>query len=219
MTEHLRDLKKRLATVRDIETAAAVLEWDQETYMPPGAADARAEQIATIRQIGHERMTASEVGLLIDRLSEADGMGPDDTALVRIARRDFERATKLPETLVSRLARAVSLAKESWKKAREENDFSLFASDLDHILDLNREKAEALGYTDSVYDPLLDEFEPGFTTARLDTLFTDLRSALVPIVHQIAERPMPDASFLRGRFSADAQWDFGIRVIEGFGFD
>ncbi len=187
--------------------------------MPPGAVKARAEQIATIRQIAHDRLTSDEVGVLIDKISKAGDLEEIDDALVRIVRRDYDRATRLPATLVARLARTVSIAKESWKRAREEDDFSLFASNLESILDLNREKAEALGYDQSIYDPLLDEFEPDFTTRQVEDLFQHLRSELVPIVRAIAERDEPDTSFLHARFRADDQWDFGVRVIEDFGFD
>ncbi len=215
----LSRLKKRLGKIRDVESTAAVLEWDQETYMPPGAVKARAEQIATVRQIGHDWLTSDEIGTLIDEVETEGELSEIDEALLRVVRRDYERATRLPKTLVARLAKAVSLAKESWKTAREKDDFSIFAPDLESILELNREKAEALGYEDSIYDPLLDEFEPDFTGREVEELFSRLRSELVPIVHAIAEREEPDTSFLRARFPTDVQWDFGIRVIEDFGFD
>ncbi len=216
----LEELKDILGRVRDLESTAAVLEWDQETYMPPQAVESRANQIGTVRQLAHEMFVDQRVGDLLDALT--DEISPEDTpndSLVRVAKRDYDRATCLPPTLVSRLARASAIAKEAWKKAREADRFETFAPHLRTIVDLNVEKAEAIGYTGSIYDPLLDEFEPEMTTSQISALFDDLRSRLVPVVEAIAKAPGIDDSILRRRYPRDAQWNFGMAVIRDFGYD
>ncbi|NNE45894.1 MAG: carboxypeptidase M32 [Rhodothermales bacterium] len=220
MPDHLSELRTHLARVRDLESAAAVLEWDQETYMPAGSIESRANQIGTLRQMAHDAATSDRVGSLLQTLEEMHDDGDDfTTSLIRIARRDYDRATRLPPTLVSRLARVSAIAKEAWKEARDTDRFDLFSPHLRQIVELNIEKAESLGFTESVYDPLLDEFEPGMTAAEVSTLFLELRAKLVPIVRAIAAAPQVDDSILRRRYPHDAQWRFGESVIRDFGYD
>ncbi len=222
MKENFEKLKARLARVMDLNAAAAMLEWDQETYMPPGAAGVRALQISTLRKLAHEHLTADEIGALLDRLEPAvSGLDPASTeaALVRVTRRDYERARKLPGRLVAALAEASAHAREAWKTARETDTFETFAPHLERLVALNVEKAETLGYEEHLYDPLLDEFEPGMKTADVEQVFAELRAELVPLVHAIAERPAPDETVLYRPFDPQKQWDFGEAVIRNFGFD
>ncbi len=222
MKENLEKLRSRLARMMDLNAAASALEWDQETYMPPGAAAVRALQIATLRKLAHEHLTDETIGTLLDRLApEVAGLDPASTAaaLVRETRRDYERARKLPSRLVSALAEASANAREAWKTARENDSFDTFAPHLERLVALNLEKAETLGYEEHVYDPLLDEFEPGMRAAEVEQVFEGLRAKLVPLVHAIAERPAPDETVLHRPFDPQKQWDFGIAVIRNFGFD
>ena len=215
-------LKERLSHVADLNGAAAVLEWDQETYMPPGGAVARAHQIATLHRLAHEHFTADETGALLDRLTGDRGdLDPasHDAALLRVTRRDLDRARKIPAALVSAMAEASSHAREAWKTARETDTFATFAPHLQRIVDLNVEKAEALGFEDRLYDALLDEYEPDMKTATLEQVFSDLRAELVPIVQAIGRAPAPDDAFLRRPYDPGRQWDFGVAVIRDFGFD
>ena len=218
----LDTLKSLLGRAHDLSAAAHVLEWDQETYMPHGAAEARAHQIATLRQLAHEHFTSSEMGDLLDEaLHSLNGVDPldNDAAIVRIAKRDYDRKKKLPADLVAEMARTVSQAKQAWKEARETNTFATFEPLLKRLVKLNIQKAEAMGYEDQVYDALLDEYEPGMRTAEVDAIFRGLRQELVPIVQQIQEQPKPDNGFLFEHFDAQKQWDFGLKVIRDFGYD
>ena len=220
--DNLAALKSALGRVKDIESAAHILEWDQETYMPSGAAEARAHQIATLRQLAHEHFTSEEMGdLILEAEQSINGASPLDTeaAIVRVTKRDYEKAKKLPANLVAELARSVSRAKETWKEARASNTFSIFAPLLERLIDLNIQKAEAYGYTDKVYDALLNEYEPGMATADVETLFRDLREQLVPIVQRIQEAPQPDGKILYQHFDHQKQWDFGLDVIRDFGYN
>lgn len=220
MNDTLSLFKNRIARISDLNHSAALLEWDQETYMPDGAAAARAHQISTLRTMSHEMLIAAETEQLIQRLEsdrlEASSLDADH---VRIARKDFDRATRIPTKLVADLAETAALSRGAWMKARAQDEFQLFAPHLEKIIDLCRQKAEALGYDGEIYDPLLDEFEPGMTTAHVRTVFADLREKLVPIVEQIATCPAPKDDFLYAHYPRDAQWEFGLGVVREFGYD
>ncbi len=222
MQERFDELKTLLARVADLNAAADVLEWDQETYMPDGAAGARAHQVATLRKLAHEFFTADEVGTLLEALAPAtQGLDPVSTeaSLVRVARRDYEKAFKIPAALVAEMAEAVARGKQAWRKARATDTYATFAPHLERLIDLNVQKAEALGYDDCLYDALLDQYEEGMKTATVEAVFADLRARLVPIVHAIAEREPPDNRVLHQPFDKQKQWDFGLEVIKDFGYD
>lgn len=220
--ERLTDLRERLGRVMDLRAAASVLSWDQETYMPDGAAEARAAQLATVQSLAHEHFTSENVGRLLEDLeplvADLDPLSTD-AALVRVVGRDFQKARKLPPDLVARFAKAVSRAKQAWKKARAEDHFAHFEPHVRTLIELNIEKAEAYGYEDHIYDALLDDYEPGMKTALVTEIFDDLRKELVPIVQEIADRPPVNDAILHQRFDTGLQWEFGMEVIKDFGYD
>ncbi len=222
MSSAISRLTELLHTVADIRAAKAVLEWDQETYMPSGAAEGRACQIATLERVAHERFTSDEAGALLEAAEqESVGLDPDSNAacLVRSTRRDFNRLVKLPLRLVTDLAETSALALEAWRGARSANAFTRFRPHLERLLDLNREKTEALGFEEEAYDALLDEYEPDMRASTLDRIFHEVQARLVPIVEAIAAQPPVDDSVLRRRYDTQKQWDFGLRVIGDFGYD
>src|ERR671938_401316 len=153
-------LKDRLATISDLNSANGLLFWDRQTYMPEGGVAGRAEQMATLSRLAHEMFTDAETGRLLDSSGKPDPSSEQGT-LVRRARRDYERATKLPAELVEEITRVTALAEPAWAKAREESDWSVFAPHLEKIVPLKKQAAEALGYDDPPYDDLLDGSEPG----------------------------------------------------------
>ena len=143
---------------------------------------------------------------------------------MRVTTRDYERATKIPAELVARIARATSLGQQAWQEARQASSFADFSPHLEHIIELMREKAESLGYEDHIYDPLLTEFEPGMSTARLEEVFADLRDELVPIVEALSSAAADAPAHhtpppLDRSYDEQGQWDFGIAVMKDFGFD
>jgi carboxypeptidase Taq len=216
-------LRTLLGHVHDLRQAAAVLEWDQETQMPPGGAEARARQLATLRRLAHERFTSDEVGALLDKLNCNNGSPLSlEASLLRVARRDYERARRLPADLVADLAEAAATGKQAWKRARENDDFNHFAPHLERLVALSQRKADALAplfENERRYDALLDEYEPGMTTAEVERVFEPLRKELVPIVDAIREQNGPDASLLTRSYDEDEQIRFGEAVIETFGYD
>ena len=222
MGSKLNELKEKLGTISDISAATAVLSWDQETYMPSGSAAARAKQLATLQRLAHDSFTSEEMGTLIEHAKvELNGDGPDsdDVRLMSVVSRDYERQTKLPSSLVSEMAEASSAAKQAWKKAYHESDFDSFKPLLARNVELKIKQAEAFGYTDNIYDPLLDQFEPGMSTAHVSQIFSDLKPKLIALVKQIAERDQPQDEFLHIDYDEQTQIAFGEKVIRDFGFD
>ncbi|MFN8499683.1 MAG: carboxypeptidase M32 [Anaerolineae bacterium] len=210
-------------TLSDIAAAGAVLEWDQEVMMPPKGGEGRAHQAATLAAIHHEKLTAPRTGDVIARLTEAMADGGAYTiaerALVREMKRQFDLAVKVPPRLVRQLAEAASRGVEVWRQARASNDFALFAPSLRHTYDLKRQLAENLGYTDSPYDALLDQFEPGMTAAQVGSLFGPLRDQTLALLARIKAAPQVDVSVIQGEWDGQKQWDFGIRVLGDMGYD
>jgi carboxypeptidase Taq len=215
----LQLLRERLAIISDVNAAEAALSWDQQTYMPEGGVAGRAEQLATLRRLAHEMLVSDETGRLLGNVEEP---APDseDSALVRLVRREYQRATRLPAELVAELARASALAQPAWERARARSDWPSFTPHLEKIVGLQRETAEHLGYEDHPYDALLDLYEPGARKARLQAMFEELKTELVPMIREIGELPDEDRSRpLYGEFDEAKQEEFGRGVISAFGYD
>ena len=222
----LEPLTTRLLEIRRIQSAAAVLSWDQETYMPAGGGAARAEQIATLEGLAHHRLVSAEIEtLLTEWIDPATGQAADSwdepsRSLLRETWRDFSRAKKLPSDFVIRLSRECSLAQQAWVTAREESRFSKFLPSLKIILDLKRDEARYLGYRNSPYDALLDTYEPGATIAQLAPLFTQLRERLVPLLRRVqASHVTIDDRCLHQSFDQSKQVEFGRLVLTAMGYD
>ena len=216
------DYDTLIELVRETQTLASVqelLDWDQETYMPPNGVTARAEQLATLAKTTHERQTDPRIGELLDKI---DGTlnDPLQAANLRETRRDYDRAVKIPSDLVARIAKAGSHAQKAWAKAREQSAFSKFEPQLVKLLDLKREVAELIGYDGEPYDALLDEFEPGERAETVAKVFAELRGPLSEFVRQIAEASTrPDESIVRREFPRLAQEAFARKLAEAVGFD
>jgi carboxypeptidase Taq len=218
----LAELKHRLLEIDDLVAAGAVLGWDQATYMPQGGASARARQGATLSRLAHEKLTDPAVGKLLDDLaSYGSGLSydSDDASLLRIARRDFEKAVKLSPSYVARASAAGSASYDAWTRARPANDFASMVPFLEKAIDLSREYAAFFAPYKHVADPLIDAAEEGMTTASIRSLFAELRRELLPLVRAISDQPGPSDDCLRGSFGEMAQLDFSLFVIKSFGYD
>jgi len=223
MGEGLERLRRIIGVVMDLEGAAGLLGWDQQTYMPRGGAQGRAMQLATLRRLGHERLVSEETGEALEAAeSEVEGLDPDsdEARLVRKVRRDFDKARKVPADWVGEFSRVTALAHEDWEKARAEADFPRFRPHLEKILQLRRQYAEFFAPYDHVYDPLLDDFEPGMKTAEVKAVFDELRGEQVALIQEIVERGSPvDDSVVHQRFEEEKQRDFGLEVAKALGYD
>ncbi len=219
----LEQLKEILAETTDLGRAALLLEWDQETNMPPGGVQSRAEQLSTLLRLSHVRFTSDEVGHLLDRLEDdVDGapFDSDEASLVRVTRRDYDDARRLPPDLVAEVAKAGSVARPHWEKARKEANFSLFAPYLEKNVELNRRIADALGYEKRPYDALLNRYEPGLKTDELEDIFAEVKRAVVPLVADIARHAdaVDDRVLYRG-FDTDLQLSYALDVVKRLGYD
>ena len=217
-------LKDRLATISDLRSVKSLLFWDQQTYMPRGAVAGRAEQGATLSRLSHEMLVDAETGRLLDASGKPDPSS-ERGALLRRARRDYERAAKMPVELVARTSRVTALSESAWVRAREKSKWSLFAPHLQEILSLKREAAEYLGYEHHPYEALLDAYEPGAKKAQLEAMFEELKRGIVPLIRAVAERNAERsrdgedrAAPLYGRFGEGRQEEFGRAVISAFGY-
>ncbi|TMC71874.1 MAG: carboxypeptidase M32 [Chloroflexi bacterium] len=223
MSDSLQRLKEILGEVTDVNRASAVLTWDQETYMPPGGVANRADQLTTLRRLAHVRFTSEEVGRLLEEAEGEVGGLPfdsDDASIVRVTRRDYDLARKLPTELVAEIARAGATARPVWQKARQDSDFTLFEPYLERNVELNRKVADALGYRERPYDALLDRTEPGLTTDQLEAIFAQLKGAIVPLVGDVARHSeaVDDSVLYRG-FDPDAQVAYALQVVIKLGYD
>ncbi len=216
-------LKDHLAEVKALSEAVAVLGWDQQTYMPAGGAAGRAAQITALVRVIHEKATSQDLARLLDVAERAGGSDPDgdDAALLRAARRDFDKATRIPTDLAGEMARVTTLAHEEWAAARDASDWARFAPWLEQILGLTRQVADHLGHGGERYDALLDQYEPGMTTAQVRAMFDALQPGAVSLVRRIAERGpgAVDDSVLRREFDEAKQEEFGKGVVRALGFD
>lgn len=219
----LQQLKEVLGVVSDLERTAELLAWDQETCMPPGGVSARASQAATVSRLAHERLTSPEVGSLLEKAeSEVAGLpfDSDDASLVRVARRDYDDQVKLPPDLVADMARAMSEAQPVWAEARERSDWKLFEPRMQTTVDLARRVAEAYGYERKPMDALIAHYEPGLTATQVESIFSQLKSAIVPLVREIGERAdAVDDSVLDGDYDPARQIALSLEVVQQLGYD
>lgn len=191
--------------------------------MPPGGVAGRASQLSTLSRLAHVRFTSDEIGRLLED-AEGDVAGlpfdSDEASLVRVTRREYEQDRKLPPDLVAEIALAGSTARPFWQKARKDADFKTFAPYLEKNVELSRRLAEALGYKERAYDALLDRTEPGLTTDQLETIFAELRKAIVPLVADIARHAdaVDDTVLYRG-FDPDLQVGYALDLVTKLGYD
>jgi carboxypeptidase Taq len=223
VTDQLQQLRARLGELEDLRNTAGLLGWDQQTMMPPRGAESRAESLATVERISHEMFVSADTGRLIEAAaSELNGSSPDtdEASLVRVTRRRWEKARRVPSELAADLARAASIGQEAWVKARRDSDFAAFAPYLQRNIELARRYVDCFDTYDCAYDVLLDDFEPGMKTADVAALFAELRNELVPLIATVAEHQANvDASPLHGNFPIDRQRALVDEIVRMMGFD
>ncbi|HCQ37990.1 MAG TPA: carboxypeptidase, partial [Verrucomicrobiales bacterium] len=170
-----------------ISTTAAVLGWDQETFLPPKAVDYRARQLGWLSGKAHELATSSEWERALAEAEAEDSTNALESANLREFRHHYDRSAKLSRELVELETRTSSRAKAAWMQARKESNFSLFAPDLETLLDIARQKADLWGFREEPYDALLEEYERGSTTAEVADLFNSCRDAIIEIAREAVE--------------------------------
>ncbi len=217
------ELIKRSREQHLLASCSALLGWDEQTYMPVGGAEHRGNQSALLAGLHHERATDPTIDALLLQVEGSDLVADPESppaVNVREIRRTYRRLTRLPRTLVEELARSTSRGHQEWIVARRNRDFKQLRPTLELIFKLKRHEADCLGFTDSAYDALLDEYEPGAKSRELATLFSALRNDLVPLVAAIAgAKSRPDASVLHREFPLDRQRILGETAASAIGFD
>ena len=200
MEEKFSLLKQHLAQIEDLEGALRLMRWDQQTYMPTGASQTRADQIATISRMVHELQTRDELGQLLEDLNNAVNQwdyDSDEASIIRINWREYQNLVKIPAEKMEAFTAASSMAYEVWKQARAESNFDLFSPQLDKLLNLQLEFTEFLGEgMENPYDSLIDFYEPGMLAQAVDNVFTNLKPKLVNLIQSIGEKNQLDDSFL-----------------------
>jgi carboxypeptidase Taq len=222
MEEKLNEFKQLLAEITDLGRAQALLGWDQQVYMPRGGAEDRGNILETLATITHNKFVSKEMGALIEKLRPyAEKLDPesDDACLIKRIAHNYDKETKVSMKWVGEFARVTTIAQGVWEEAKHKNDFKLFQPHLEKIVELRKEYAEFFKPYDHVYDPLLDDFEPGLKTKEVKEIFGKLRPQQVDLLKKIAAKKEIDDSFLHIPYPEQGQWDFGVDVITHFGYD
>lgn len=222
MASKLDELKSILAEVADIRSAVSLLGWDQQTYMPAGSGAARGLQLATLSKLAHSTATSARVGDLLGELirdAGAEDPDSDDTALLRVASRDYDKAVRVPPEFIAEQAVVTTRAFESWQEARSKQEFSIFHPHLEKVIELVRRYITFFPPADHPYDVLLDDYEPGMKTAEVQRIFAALRPKQVDLIRAISVRPQVNDKFVHGKFNDLRLWNFSADVTRRLGYD
>src|SRR5687767_6043481 len=203
-------------------TSASVLHWDQETYMPPKGAETRGDQVSLLARLAHQQFTHPRIGEMLATVESSDlvkDRESDAAVNVRELRRSYDRATKIPATLVAELSKTAVLGHHAWIDARKRSDYAAFKPWLAKMLDLRKQEANYVGYKTVIYDALLDEYEPHETTENLKRVFESLRDPLIELVGKIksSQRTAP-VQILERHYPAAAQEFFARDAAKAVGF-
>ena len=218
----MNNYEKYRATMRkiaDIQYASAVLNWDQETYMPPKGAEFRAQQLSTLAGIGHELAVSAELGDLLNLLSSDTSLSEKEKRNIKQSLKNYNDNKKYTTEFVQELSKTISETFQAWQKAKTDNDFSLYAPHLEKLVKLKREECKLLGTFAHPYDALLNQYEPGAKTADLEKLFADVREQLVSFVKKIAAKTQNKDAFMFTHFDKQKQWDLGLELLTQMGYD
>ena len=211
--------RDHMQKIADLRYSNAVLQWDQETYMPKGGAANRGRQVATLSETAHEWFTAEKTVQLLAALLQRTDLPEDDRRNVELTRYDLDKAVKLPASFVRRQSEAVNKAFHLWLESRQANRFAIFEPALEVLVELKREEAALLGYEAHPYDALLNDYEKGCTVAFLDEVFGNLKAPLQELIDRATAAPLIDNAFLHQFIPKEKQWAFSIDLLQKMGFD
>ena len=211
-----QELKRKIA---DIEGAVALLNWDQETYIPSAGADFRARQVATLSGIQHEWQTSGQMEDLLFSLEKDNSLTPGQRQNVKECLKEFRRNKKLSTSFIEAKSKQISVCFHQWMEAREKEDYTLFAPELEKLIQLKQEEARLYGYSDHPYNALLELYEEENNISRLDELFSGVKTELKGLLEAIRQKPLPDNSFLHQEYPRQQQWDFSIALLKNMGYD
>jgi carboxypeptidase Taq len=223
MKDRYEELRKKLAEIHDVHMARSILSWDQHTKMPPKAGEIRAEQLGTLDRIAHELFIDDDIGALLEELrpyEESHDYDSDEASLLRVTRREYAKATRVPSDLRAELTRAGAIALAAWVEARQKSDYTIFLPYLRRNVELQREYVACFPKAENDYDVLLDDFDEGMKTTEVRAVFDELKTELIPLIAEITERAdAVDNSCLSGHFPIEKQRAFALEVLEQLGYD
>lgn len=211
--------KTRLQRIADLRNASALMQWDQETYLPPKGATLRGQQISTLSELSHQLFVEEELGSLLNDLAAKDDLDPWQKRNVERTLEDYNKSKKYTSEFVRALSDQVNKSFHAWIDARKQNRFSIFQPELDKLIALKKQETELLGFEQHPYDALLDEYEKGSTVALLDKTFSGIIPVLKELTQEISSRPQVDDSFLQQVFPKQKQWEWGMHLVKQLNFD
>ncbi len=211
--------KEALQKIADIRYASAVLQWDQETYLPPKGNDFRGRQIATLNEIAHEQFIDKRFGELLNELAAKNDLPENKKRNVQLSLEDYNKNKRLPAEFVRRLSETINRSFHAWIQARKENAFIVFQEPLNDLILLKKQEADMLGYAAHPYDALMNDYDKGLTVAITDKLFGSLRPQLSKLLAMIRDQPQVNNDFLSQHFDKDLQWKFGMDILNRMHFD
>ncbi len=217
--ELYENYKIKMQRIADVRNANAILQWDQETYLPKKGAAIRGQQISTLSELAHQLFSEDGLGNLLQELMSRGDLGPDDKRNVELTLEDYSKNKKYSSEFVRRLSEQVNKTFHSWIESRQKNSFTFFQKDLDALIALKKQETDILGYEVHPYNALLNEYEKGCTVALLDKTFGGLLPTLKELVDKLVQQSQVNDSFLFQHFPKQQQWDWGMHLIKELNFD
>ena len=219
-TQQLYDsYRQQMQRIADVRHASAVLQWDQETYLPPKGAQHRGQQISTLSELAHQLFSADSLGGLLQDLLAKGDLDVFQKRNVELTLEDYTKAKKYSSAFVRQLSEQINKTFHAWIEARKQNSFKTFESDLNELVKLKREESQILGYKGHPYNAHLNEYEKGATVELIDKTFDNLLPQLKDLLDKIAAQPQVDDHFLKQHFGKEAQWDWGMHLLKELHFD
>jgi carboxypeptidase Taq len=214
-----KDYVTKMQQIAHVKYASAVLQWDQETYLPPKGGTIRGQQIAALNEIAHEKFIAERNGDLLNELLQKDDLTHSQKRNIQLSLEDYTKARKFTGDFVRIMTETINRSFHAWIKARKENSFASFKQPLHELILLKKQEADILGYQQHPYNALMNDYDKGLTVAIADGVFAKLQPALLQLLNEIKNKPVPDSSFLHQHFNKDSQWQFGMALLKQMGFD
>ncbi|MBS1588796.1 MAG: carboxypeptidase M32 [Bacteroidetes bacterium] len=203
----------------DFNNAAALLDWDQEVNMPSGSATFRARQSASLAEYAHHLITDESYGKILQQLADTTFLSESQQANVLLSLEDFHKHKKLPASIINKLTNQASISFQAWTKAKKKNQFSLFYPELEKMIALKRQQCDLYGFQTHPYDALLDDYDKGITTTRLDEIFGEVKTHLSNLLEKILQKPQVEDDFLYQAFDKENQFSLSIEILKSIGFN
>ncbi len=211
--------KTKMQKIADVRYATAVLQWDQETYLPRKGNETRGRQLATLSEIAHRQFTEDATGALLHELISKSNLSDKEQKNVQLSWYDYTKSKKLSSDFVRTMSETVNKTFHAWIQARHENSFAGFEKPLDQLIQLKKQEADLLGYEDHPYNALMNDYDRGLSVAIADQIFADLKPQLSALLNTIKNKTQPDDSFLHQYYDKDKQWQLGIDILKQMHFD